>query len=64
MCFEYTLIPEMSEHLSTLNILHEQIQMLIVLSNSFKINNERMTDFTQNVALINDVISLLGFNDL
>ena len=62
--FKDTLIPEMGEHFAPLDILHEQIEMFIVLSDSFEVDHERMANFTQNMALINDVISLLGFNDL
>jgi hypothetical protein len=55
---------EVSEELSSVDQLKNQIEILGILSESLKVDDERMRDLGVNEILIVDVIDLLGLDDL
>lgn len=63
MGFKNSFIPKMTEHFSTRNIFHEQIEISAVLGNSLKVNDKWMVNIVEDFTLIDNVISLLGLDD-
>ena len=63
MRLENSLVSEVTEQFSSGNIFHEQIEIPAVLADSFKVNDEWVVNFIQDFALVDNVISLLGFDD-
>ena len=57
-------LPQLTEQLPSDDVLHEHVQVALVLEVSEQVNDERMADARQDGLLGFDVLDLLQSNDL